>query len=170
MLMPFTHDLVYRELAKTDKSKKGSANLNNGQAAAGSSASAPPNGSKKPGAVPNLPASGVQPQQNVSAPLKIPLKARVKVPKATSGATSAMQLPANDDDVPMGESASASMIGATELGPDDDVEEHTDNQDGEDAMEEYNEQYEGEETVDTMQVEEEELRGDALGVEERSED
>ncbi|KAF8345098.1 histone-fold-containing protein [Amanita rubescens] len=161
--------LVYRELAKTDKSKKGSANLNNGQAAVGSSASAPPNASKKPGAVPSVPASGVQ-QQNVSAPLKIPLKARVKVPKATSGATSAMQLPANDDDVPMGESASAPMVGAAGLGPDEDVEEHADNQDGEDAMEESNEQHEGEEMVDPMQVEEEELRRDALGVEQRSEE
>ncbi len=160
--MPFIHDLVYRELAKTDKSKKGSANLNNGQAAVGSSASAPPNPSKKPGAVPSVPASGVQ-QQNVSAPLKIPLKARVKVPKATSSATSTMQLPANDDDVPMGESASAPMVGA----PDEAVEEYAD---GDDVMEESNEQHEGEEIVDTMQVEEEELRRDALGVEQRSDE
>jgi len=159
--------LVYRELAKTDKSKKGSANLNNGQAV-GSSASAPPNPSKKPGAVPSVPASGAQPQ-NVSAPLKIPLKPRVKAPKATSGATSAMQLPANDDDVPMVDSASAAMASATGLDPDEDAEEYAENQDGEDAMEEYNEQYEGEEAVDTMQVEEEELRRDALGVEEREE-
>ena len=176
--MPSILGPVYRELAKTDKSKKGSANLNNAQAAAsGSSASAPPNASKKPGAAPNASASTAQlQQQNVTAPVKVPLKARVKVKaKVPSGAA----LPAGDGDVPMGESASSAIMGAATVGPDEDSEEHDghpdqDDQDmgGEDAiaMEEYDEQYEGEEVVDTMQVEEEELRKDALGVEERGGD
>lgn len=176
--MSSTPDPVYRELAKTDKSKKGSANLNNAQAAAsgasGASASAPPNASKKSGTVLNASASTAQVQQNVTAPVKVPLKARVKVKaKVPSGAA----LPASDGDVPMGESSSSAIIDAAGLGPDDDSEEHDghpdqDDQDmgGEDAIameEEYDEQYEGEGVVDTMQVEEEELRKDALGVEER---
>lgn len=177
--MSSTPDPVYRELAKTDKSKKGSANLNNAQAAAsgasGASASAPPNASKKSGTVLNASASTAQvQQQNVTAPVKVPLKARVKVKaKVPSGAA----LPASDGDVPMGESSSSAIIDVAGLGPDDDSEEHDghpdqDDQDmgGEDAIameEEYDEQYEGEGVVDTMQVEEEELRKDALGVEER---
>lgn len=171
--MSSIRDPVYRELAKTDKSKKGSANLNNVPAAAsGSSASAPPNASKKPGAVPSISASPAQlQQQNVSAPVKLPLKARVKV-KATAPPGAA--LPASDGDVPMGESSSDAIVGA--VGPDEDSEEYAGHPDQDDqdmagddpaAMEEYDEQYEGEEPVDTMQVEEEELRRDALGVEER---
>ena len=116
--MPSILGPVYRELAKTDKSKKGSANLNNAQAAAsGSSASAPPNASKKPGAAPNASASTAQlQQQNVTAPVKVPLKARVKVKaKVPSGAA----LPAGDGDVPMGESASSAIMGAATVGPDE---------------------------------------------------
>ncbi|KAF8632141.1 hypothetical protein AX15_002034 [Amanita polypyramis BW_CC] len=152
--------VAYRELAKTDKSKKGSANLNNAQASGPTAASAFPNVTKKkPGTAPDAAAA----QQNAAAP--VPLKPRDKTGKAAGPA-------AGDVDVHMhmGESVSAAGgIGHSHpdagdvedqeaLVEDDDMEDQHDGDDHE----------EDEELVDTMQVEEEELRGDAVGVEERS--
>ncbi|KAK2467581.1 hypothetical protein APHAL10511_000436 [Amanita phalloides] len=163
--------LAYRELAKTDKSKKGSANLNNGQVA-GSSASAPPNAAKKPGVAPNVGAAAAaqvqqqqQQQQSVTAPAKAPLKARVKGAKAAvlAGAASAVPVAGDDGDVQMGGGGG----GGGEMGPEEDSGQ-VDQDDGTEMVGEGGmEESEGEEMVDTMEVEEEELRQDALGVEER---
>ncbi|KAM6500096.1 Histone-fold-containing protein [Amanita muscaria] len=176
---------VYRELAKTDKSKKGSANVNNSNAqpSSSTSASAPPN-AKKAGSSGSSAAQ--QRQSSASVSSKSPLLPRKnKGTVAASAPVPASILPVedNDDDVDMGMDESASSAphvqqgggedeyseGLGHVDQDEQIEEDEQDEPG-DEEEEGEHRMGEEELVDMMQVEEEELRRDARGVEEQEED
>ncbi|PFH47141.1 hypothetical protein AMATHDRAFT_82300 [Amanita thiersii Skay4041] len=175
---------VYRELAKTDKSKKGSANLASAQAS--TSASAPPTVTKKGGSgtgTGSVSANQQQSQQSATAPVKSTLKARIKKPKdaASASAQEVNQQHADRDDAAPESSVSEQHVendGDGDSGDEtvSDVEEHVEDDDGEGdsgegiSDEEQKDEQDRDQPGDMMQVEEEELRNDSRGVEERDGD
>lgn len=150
-LLNNNHDLVYRELAKTDKSKKGSANIN---------VSSVSNKVKPATVVTSAKSKGKGKEKavvgNMPPPLTtVPLGASVAASASSSGAVHSISSGGIDADEEMAD-------------PDHEAEgvEGVDEEEGEDVMDEDDEGEEDAVLEDPMVMEEEELRRDARGLEE----